>query len=257
MLESLYQAALSDSARREALVSRAALEQEVTLLPETNSAIAALRGFDQIRVIAEIKRRSPSKGFLAEIPNASELAKIYELYGAAAISVLTETSGFGGSLEDLSDVAASVKIPVLRKDFISTEYQLLEARAAGADFALLILAGLDVKSFARLFSFANEIGLEVLVETHNQEEIETANEIGAQLIGINTRDLKTFTVDMTLFETLAGLIRQDAIAIAESSVRTVSDVQRYRDAGADAVLVGEALVTGSPEELLPLFASVK
>lgn len=257
MLEALYAAALADSKLREELNSARTLEERIGQLPQANSAIAALAKSDHIRVIAEIKRRSPSKGFLAEIPNPAELARIYQKFGADAISVLTESSGFAGSLDDLSRVAAAVDVPVLRKDFISTEYQLLEARSAGADFALLILAGLTAKRFAELFGFAQQLGLEVLVETHSKAEIELANETGAQLIGINTRNLKTFELDMALFEQLAGLIRPDSIAIAESSVKELADVQRYRDAGADAVLIGEALVTGSPEKLLPQFRSVK
>ena len=176
--------------------------------------------------------------------------------GADAISVLTERTGFKGSLADLSAVSNAVSIPTLRKDFISNEYQLLEARANGAAMALLILSWLDQEHYLRLKTFAEEIGLKVLVETHTAGEIAIAAESGAKLIGINTRDLVTFKTDLGLFEKLAGLLPADCVKIAESSVRTIADVERYRDAGADCVLVGEALVTGNYQELIPRIISV-
>lgn len=257
MLQDLFRAAREQSELRSSSVSSSQLENQISELGPVRSAAAALAKCNRTRLIAEIKRRSPSKGFLAEIPDVSKQAKLYSSAGADAISVLTESSGFGGSLQDLIDVSASVDIPVLRKDFISTDYQLLEARASGADFVLLIVAGLEKPKFLELYRRAQEFGLEVLVETHSAAEIAISNDVGANIVGINTRDLTTFKTDIGLFEQLAGLLDPQAIAIAESSVKDVMDVVRYRNAGADGVLVGEALVTGDPAKLIPEFISVR
>lgn len=256
MLDGLFQQALAASARRMETISEADLVGKIHTLSPAIDVYSALEPAAQIKLIAEIKRASPSKGFLAEIPSASSQASIYESAGAHAISVLTEESGFKGSLEDLIQARAAVEIPLLRKDFISTEYQILEARAAGADFVLLILAWLSKDRFAQLFDFAHQLGLGVLVETHTLPEIDIANGVGARLIGINTRNLETFATDLGLFEKMAVALSKDAIKVAESSVKTKEDVERYRSAGADVVLVGEALVTGNPEQLIPQFTSV-
>lgn len=256
MLEGLFQQALASSARRKETISESDLLGKIQALSSAIDVYSALAPASQIKLIAEIKRASPSKGFLAEIPSAANQASIYESAGAHAISVLTEESGFNGSLQDLIEARSAVEIPLLRKDFISTEYQILEARAAGADFVLLILAWLTKERFAQLFDFAHALGLGVLVETHTLQEIAIANEVGARLIGINTRNLETFETDLGLFERMAVALSSDAIKVAESSVKTKEDVQRYRSAGADAVLVGEALVTGNPELLIPQFTSV-
>jgi indole-3-glycerol phosphate synthase len=256
VLAQLFEAAAEDAAERERSISRAELEsaaQEVVLPP---SAYDSLAKAEQIKLIAEIKRASPSRGEMAEIPDPADLGIGYQAAGAHAISVLTERSGFRGSLEDLEVVSKSVAIPTLRKDFISNEYQILEAKVAGASMVLLILAQLNSADFKRLFDFAHAIGLEVLVETHNEAEIEVAASQSAKLIGINTRDLKTFKTDIGLFETMASILPARAIRVAESSVRSISDVQRYRDAGADVVLVGEALVTGDYRSLIPQIISV-
>ena len=255
MLDNLYAQATLSSDRRKASVSASQLEQKISSLPAPIDVYQALEKSPNIKLIAEIKRRSPSKGFLAEIPDAAKQGLIYQDAGAHAISVLTEESGFGGSLEDLVEVSKAVTIPTLRKDFISEEYQILEARAAGADFILLILSWLDKQSFQRLRDFAHEIGLSVLVETHTEDEIRIANQFGCELIGINTRNLNTFQTDIGLFEAMAKLIDGNAIAVAESSVKTFEDVVRYRNAGADVALVGEALVTGDPKTLIPRFIS--
>jgi indole-3-glycerol phosphate synthase len=170
--------------------------------------------------------------------------------------VLTERTGFKGSLEDLREVSSATSIPTLRKDFISTEYQILEARQAGAAMTLLILAWLDERRFIELKAFSEDLGMAVLVETHSEKEIEIAANSGAKLIGINTRNLVDFKTDLGLFEVLAGKLPSTAVKIAESSVRSVADVRRYRSAGADAVLVGEALVTGDYRQLIPEFISV-
>lgn len=256
MLSGLFQAALEDSKLREQSISFSALEGIALSTREPVDAEVALGKTSRIRLIAEIKRASPSRGDLAPIEDASAQGLGYELAGADAISVLTERTGFKGSLEDLAAVSRATTIATLRKDFISTEYQLLEARANGAAMALLILAGLERTRYLELKDFAEQIGLRVLVETHTESEIGIAAESGAKLIGINTRDLVTFKTDIGLFERLANKLPKDCVAIAESSVKGVEDVRRYRSAGADAVLVGEALVTGNYQQLIPEIISV-
>ena len=256
MLDGLFQAALEDSRARQARLSYAELEIAALSAPQPIDAELALAKTNRMRLIAEIKRASPSKGDLAEIPNPADQGLGYQEAGADAISVLTERTGFKGSLEDLRQVSAASSIPTLRKDFISTEYQLLEARASGASMALLILSWLDEKRYLELKSFAEEIGLKVLVETHSAQEIEIAGESEAKLIGINTRDLVTFQTDIGLFEDLAEMLPDSCVKIAESSVREVADVVRYRNAGADCVLVGEALVKGDYQKLIPQIISV-
>jgi indole-3-glycerol phosphate synthase len=256
VLAGLFQAALEDSRLRESVLPFDELQKLATSLALPVDAEIALAKTNRIRLIAEIKRASPSRGDLAPIADASAQGLGYQQAGADAISVLTERTGFKGRLEDLADVSRATKIPTLRKDFISNEYQLLEARANGAAMALLILAGLEKDHYLRLKEFAESIGLRVLVETHNEAEIEIAAASGAKLIGINTRDLSTFKTDIGLFEQLAERLPANCIRIAESSVRSIDDVRRYRDAGADAVLVGEALVTGDYRQLIPEIISV-
>lgn len=256
MLERLFQAALQDSKERQATLSYQALEQIALAAPDPVDAEIALSKTNRMRLIAEIKRASPSRGDLAPITDAAAQGLGYQDAGADAISVLTERTGFKGSLDDLGSVSNATTIPTLRKDFISNEYQLLEARANGAAMALLILAGLSKADYLRLKDFAEQIGLKVLVETHSRSEIELAGESGAKLIGINTRDLNTFKTDIGLFEKLAGALPSDCVRIAESSVKEIEDVVRYRNAGADAVLVGEALVRGDYRQLIPEIISV-
>ncbi len=256
MLQGLFDASLKASNARQAQLSRELLEQKCTLVSAAPDAYEALQPAENIKLIAEIKRRSPSRGFLAEIPDAQALGVGYESAGAHAISVLTEESGFGGKLSDLQEVSQAVTIPTLRKDFISNEYQILEAKAAGASMVLLILAQLSKAEFRSLYDFSKSIGLEPLVETHSAEEIAIAADSDAKLIGINTRDLVTFKTDIGLFEQLAARLPSDCVKIAESSVKQLSDVERYRSAGADCVLVGEALVSGDWATLIPEFISV-
>ena len=256
MLAGLFQAALDDSRLRERELPFKELSHLANSRPKPVDAELALERTDRMRLIAEIKRASPSRGDLAPIQDAAALGFGYQNAGADAISVLTERTGFKGSLEDLAEVSAATTIPTLRKDFISTEYQLLEARANGAAMALLILAGLETSAYLRLKEFAEQIGLKVLVETHSEKEIETAAESGARLIGINTRDLETFQTDIGLFEKLATRLPAGCVRIAESSVKNIEDVKRYRAAGADAVLVGEALVVGDYQKLIPEIVSV-
>lgn len=256
MLDGLFQAALADAQAREQSTSYKILEEKVLALPLPVDAELALEKTSRIRLIAEIKRASPSRGNLAAIEDAAAQGVGYQQAGADAISVLTERTGFKGSLADLEGVSSATTIPTLRKDFISTEYQLLEARAAGAAMALLILSWLEKDHYLRLKKFAESIGLRVLVETHSAQEIAIAAESEAKLIGINTRDLVSFQTDIELFEKLAGMLPQNCTKIAESSVKNIDDVRRYRAAGADCVLVGEALVTGDYEQLIPQIISV-
>ncbi len=256
MLDGLFQQALLSSQRRQESISISDLESSAGFARTPIDAYSALAPSKNIKLIAEIKRASPSKGHLAEIPDASVQALLYQKSGAHAISVLTEESGFLGRLEDLSVARSAVSIPLLRKDFISSEYQILEAKANGADLVLLILSWLPAADYARLSTFATSLGLGVLTETHTLEEIRIANDLGARLLGINTRNLIDFKTDIGLFEKMASVLNPEAIKVAESSVKTVSDVKRYRDAGADVVLVGEALVTGNPETLIPEFVSI-
>jgi indole-3-glycerol phosphate synthase len=195
-------------------------------------------------VIAEVKRSSPSKGALAAIADPAGLAADYESGGAAVISVLTEKRRFGGDIDDLAQVRNRVDVPVLRKDFIVTSYQLWEARAYGADLALLIVAALEQQALISLIERAESIGLTPLVEVHTEEELERAVDAGARVIGVNARDLGTLKVDRNTFARIAPKIPSNIIKIAESGVRGPHDLLAYAASGADAVLVGESLVTG-------------
>jgi len=255
MLDELYAGALADASRRSELISVTQLEEQIQSVRLPRS-ISDLKTRSRVGIIAEIKRASPSKGPLADIPNASNLAKEYEQAGASMISVLTEARKFRGSLDDLKEVSATVECPVLRKDFIANRYQVLEARANGADVVLLIVAGLDQAKLEELFNFAGELGMSCLVETHSQDEFLRAVDIGAKFIGINARDLTTFETDRELFGKLGMLAPKEATLVAESAVRDVSDVIAYAASGADAVLVGEALVTGDHNALLSEFSQI-
>lgn len=256
MLEGLFSGAEADAQTRLEQISIAELEKLIANAPPSIQALELFGKGQNIQVIAEIKRASPSKGDLAEIPDAAALARIYETAGASAISVLTEERQFKGSLEDLATVRNAVSIPILRKDFISLEQQVLEARAYGADLVLLIVAGLEQKALEHLSRFIESFGMTPFVETHSSEEVSMAIDVGAKLIGINARDLSTFETDRELFLTLADSLPSDCIAVAESAVRNKDDVIAYANAGAEMVLVGEALVTGSPDSLLEQFISV-
>lgn len=244
MLDGLVAGALDDAARRRERRPLAAVEaQALATLPALDARAALQRGAT-VKVIAEVKRASPSRGALASIPDPALLARQYELGGASAISVLTEERRFGGTLADLEAVCAAVSIPVLRKDFIAEPYQVLEARAAGADLVLLIAAALDDPTMHELHALIIELGMTPLVETHDADEVRRAVDLGAGVIGVNARDLITFELDRDLFGRLASSIPDGTVRIAESAVSGVADVEHYRRAGADVVLVGEALVTG-------------
>jgi indole-3-glycerol phosphate synthase len=207
-------------------------------------ALAALSGAGA-SLIAEVKRRSPSKGELATIADPAALATSYAAGGASAISVLTEQRRFGGSLADLDAVRAAVDVPLLRKDFVVTPYQVAEARAHGADLVLLIVAALEQPLLAELHAQIREYGMCPLVEVHDEAELERAAEIGAALIGVNARDLRTLQIDRSVFARLRPLVPLGALAVAESGVRGPADVAEYAAAGADAVLAGEACVSGA------------
>lgn len=253
MLAGLTAGAVEDAEARAqerplADVERDALEQTPAL-----DAFAALAPADRVRIIAEVKRASPSRGDLAAIPDPALQAALYQQGGASAISVLTEGRRFKGSLADLEAVKARVEVPVLRKDFIATPYQVLEARASGADLVLLIVAALEQPLLTQLHDLTLQLGMTPLVETHSRDELERAGDIGARLIGVNARNLSTFELDRDLFGSLAEYFPSDAIRIAESAVLAPADVAHYRSAGADVVLVGEALVTNDPVTTLHAF----
>lgn len=241
VLDDIVAGVREDLAGREAAVPEAELRALVADAPSPRDPLPSFRA-EGLAVIAEVKRRSPSKGDLATIPDPAALARSYAAGGAEAISVLTEERRFGGSLDDLRAVRAAVDTPLLRKDFIVSTYQLLEARAAGADLVLLIVAALDDDTLARLHAEARELGLTVLVEVHDEDEIGRALAAGAELVGVNARNLKTLDVDPDTFGRLAGLLPEHVVKVAESGITGPGDAARYAAEGADVVLVGEALV---------------
>ncbi len=256
MLAELTANAVADAEARRQTRPLAEVERAALARPAAIDALEALRPADRVKVIAEIKRSSPSRGALATITDPAALARDYELGGASAISVLTEGRRFGGSLDDLEAVREALALPVLRKDFLSTPYQVFEARAAGADLALLIVAALDDATLAELYALITELGMTALVEAHSAEELDRAAALGAKLIGVNARDLNTFELDRDLFGRLVDRFPDGAIRVAESAVLSPDDVAHYRRAGADAVLVGEALVTSDPVATLSAFLAV-
>ncbi|GGM63664.1 indole-3-glycerol phosphate synthase 1 [Thermopolyspora flexuosa] len=243
VLDEILDGVRADLAERQRSVGIEELKRRAERAPAPRDVYAVLGG-DRVSVIAEVKRSSPSKGPLAAIADPAALASDYEAGGAHVISVLTERRKFAGSLEDLAAVRARVDVPLLRKDFIVTSYQLWEARAYGADLALLIVAALDQQALVSLIERAESIGLVPLVEVHTEEELDRALDAGAKVIGVNARDLKTLKVDREVFAKLAPKIPDGIIKIAESGVRGPHDLLAYARAGADAVLVGESLVTG-------------
>ncbi len=211
-------------------------------------ALAALRA-PGVGVIAEVKRRSPSKGDLAAIPDPAQLARLYATGGARVISVLTEGRRFGGSQADLDAVRAVVDVPVLCKDFVVTSYQVHEARAHGADVVLLIVAALEQNALVGLLERVESLGMTALVEVHTEAEADRAMDAGASVIGVNARDLTTLDVDRSTFERIAPGLPSGVVKVAESGVRGPHDLISYAAAGADAVLVGEGLVTaGDPRQ---------
>jgi indole-3-glycerol phosphate synthase len=246
VLDSIVDGVREDLAVREAQIDFAGIKKLAAAAPPPRDVLAALRE-PGIGVIAEVKRRSPSKGALANIPDPAVLAKSYAENGARVISVLTEQRRFGGSLADLDAVRAVVDVPILRKDFVVTPYQVHEARAHGADLVLLIVAALEQNVLDSLLDRVESLGMTALVEVHTEEEADRALEAGAKVIGVNSRNLHTLEVDRGLFGELAPGLPNDVLRIAESGVRGPSDLLTYAGWGADAVLVGEGLVTsGDP-----------
>lgn len=244
VLDDIIVGVREDLEQRRRTVGSAELESLVRERGPALDAAASLRGDGStLGLIAEVKRASPSKGALASIPAPAELAAIYEAGGAGAISVLTEQRRFHGSLADLDAVRARVDVPLLRKDFVVDPYQILEARAHGADLILLIVAALDDAQLRDLNALTAELGMQALVETHTAAELDRALAIDPAIVGVNARDLKTLDVDLARAAALLGQIPPQILAIGESAVADVADVEAYARAGADAVLVGEALVT--------------
>lgn len=241
VLDEIIAGVVEDLEVRRSRLPLADLMASVEALPAPLDPLPALRG-PGLGVIAEVKRSSPSKGSLATIDDPASLAGAYAAGGASAISVLTEQRRFGGSLADLAAVRAAVPTPLLRKDFVVTDYQLWEGRAAGADLALLIVAALTDTQLRDYLVLAGRLGVTCLVETHTADEVRRALDAGATLIGVNNRDLKTLDVDLSHFEELAELVGGRAVKVAESGILGIEDAVRMRSAGADAVLVGELLV---------------
>jgi len=222
------------------------LRREVTPRSNTRPFTSSLRQ-DGIGVIAEIKRRSPSKGIIREQFDPLSIARNYEANGARAISILTEQDFFDGSLDILREVSANVRVPLLRKDFIFDEYQILEAADAGADAVLLIVAMLESSQIDELLCSTRELGMDVLVEVHDAYEIDTALRHDVQLLGVNNRNLRTFVTDISTSIDLARLLPPSITLVSESGIRTRADIERLSDAGYHAVLVGEELMRAADE----------
>jgi indole-3-glycerol phosphate synthase len=244
MLDDILAGVREDLVERQSQIPLESLQELANARPSAKPAEAALRDGETVKVIAEVKRSSPSKGALAAIADPAGLASDYEAGGACVVSVLTESRQFGGSLEDLASVRKAIDVPVLRKDFIVSSYQVWEARAHGADAVLLIVAALEQEALVSLVERVHSLGMTPLVEVHDEEEVRRAVDAGARVIGVNARNLKTLEVDRETFGRLSPLIPKGCLRIAESGVRGPHDVLTYAREGAHAVLVGESLVTG-------------
>ncbi len=242
VLDDIVAGVREDLAVRRSLLPIEEVKRRALAAPPARDALAALRE-PGVGVIAEVKRRSPSKGQLADIGDPAELAVQYEAGGARIISVLTEQRRFGGSLDDLDDVRVAVNTPLLRKDFVVDAYQIHEARAHGADVVLLIVAALEQSALISFRERVESLGMTALVEVHTEDEASRAIDAGAKVIGVNARNLRTLEVDRSRFEQIAPGLPSDVVKIAESGVRGPLDLIEYASAGADAVLVGEGLVT--------------
>jgi indole-3-glycerol phosphate synthase len=240
LLARLVTEARQDMQRRRALTTQDDLERAIHA-HTPKDFVGALRR-PGLAVIAEMKQRTPSMGVLAEEYHPADLARAYTQGGAAAISVLTHMASFGGRPEHVEAVRYATDLPILRKDFVTDPYEVGEARAAGADALLLIVAALDRERLAELLRVTHSRGLAALVEVHDEREVEIAVEAGARVIGVNNRDLRTFDVDLGLTERLRSVIPFDLVLVAESGIHTAADARRMRQAGADAILVGESLM---------------
>lgn len=258
VLDSIIEGVIEDMGARKATTSPSRMQQLAAEVSPARDAHAALVGGRDnpagVGIIAEVKRASPSVGPLSNIESPAELAAQYAAGGAAAISVLTEQRRFNGSLADFDAVRARVDVPLLRKDFTVDEYQIYEARAHDADIVLLIVAALDDAQLRDYLALTHELGMNALVETHTVEEIERAAAVEAPIVGINVRNLKTLEVDTSHYGTLADQLPDTVIRVAESGVKEAQDVAMYAAQGADAVLVGEALVRhGEPSQAITDF----
>ena len=243
-LSEIIEGVLEDVNNR--LVPISILEKQLDQAPVLRDAYSALSK-KGLSLIAEVKRSSPSKGVLATISNPVELANSYQVGGAEIISILTEERRFKGSISDLVSVRNAVSVPVLRKDFIVTEFQVYESRIIGSDLLLLIVAGLSKSQLRDYFQLATSLGMHVLVEVHDLPEVELALEVGSKIIGVNCRNLKTLEIDKTTFDLILPRLPEDVLKVAESGISTRNEVEKIESLGADAILVGETLVkSGNP-----------
>jgi indole-3-glycerol phosphate synthase len=240
LLSRLVLEARQDLQRRRYIMDSDRFEQAVAAYTPKDFAGALRR--PKLAVIAEMKQRTPSMGELSEDYRPADLAHAYAEGGAAAISVLTHMAGFGGRVEHIRAVRAATDLPILRKDFITDPYEVAEARAAGADAVLLIAAALDPEQLRDLIALTRSRGLAALVEVHDETETAAALEAGATVIGVNHRDLRTFDVDLSLTERLRTHVPHEVVLVAESGIKSAEDARRLREAGADAILVGELLM---------------
>ena len=253
VLDQIIEGVQEDLAERK---KRVGLNELMVKISSVNPAIDVLPSLQssKLSVIAEVKRASPSKGALAKISDPAELALRYQAGGATAVSVLTEGRKFGGSLADLDAVRSAINIPILRKDFMVDDYQFFESRAHGADIVLLIVAALSDLQLSEFYAIAKSLGMQVLVETHTLEEVERALSLDPEIIGVNARDLTTLKIDLGAFDKLAKAIPAGKIKVAESGISSVAEVISYRNSGAEAILVGEALVKdGDPAQMIQNF----
>ena len=253
VLDQIIEGVQEDLAERKKQVG---LNELMVKISEVKPAIDVLPSLQssKLSVIAEVKRSSPSKGALAKISDPAELALRYQAGGATAVSVLTEGRKFGGSLADLDAVRSAINIPILRKDFMVDDYQIFESRAHGADIVLLIVAALSDLQLSEFYALAKSLGMQVLVETHTSGEVERALSLDPEIIGVNARDLTTLKIDLGAFDKLAKAIPAGKIKVAESGISSVAEVISYRNSGAEAILVGEALVKdGDPAQMIQNF----
>lgn len=254
VLDSIVAGVLEEQKLRQ--LSSAEIDERIAGIGKVRDPLESLqkRSFS---IISEVKRSSPSKGELALIADPAALAAEYVRGGASVISVLTENRRFGGSLEDFTAVRNQVNVPILRKDFIVNEYLVKESRAFGADLLLLIVAALDGKKFPELYALGRQLGMRILVEIHDENELERALEVSPEIVGVNARNLKTLEIDLQTFSRLIPQIPSNIYRVAESGISTIDDVKIAHKAGADAILVGESLVkSGVPSSTIAEFLSV-
>ena len=239
VLDSIIEGVREDLAQRRLPMGQ--IHEAMEVAPSVRDALPELLT-QEISIIAEVKRSSPSKGALAPITDPAGLAQQYQVAGAAVVSVLTEQRRFGGTLADLDAVRKAIELPILRKDFMIDEYQLYESRAHGADVVLLIVAALSRNQLADYFHLSTELGMRALIEIHTPDELERALAISPEIIGVNSRNLKSLVVDTLAFSQLIPQIPLHIARVAESGISTRADVESAQNCGATAILVGEALV---------------